>query len=107
MSPGDVAALEPGDVLGRPFWDTYWWSHDPQVRADLRAAVDRAAAGEACRYDVWVRVAEGRLLPIDFQRSWIIGDSIRDLQAGIAVGAGAPRDARASAAGCPPPVAVR
>jgi PAS domain S-box-containing protein len=57
------------DVVGRPFWNAHWWSYDPGVQAQLRAAIERAAAGEAVRYEVAVRGAdEGReLVVIDFQ----------------------------------------
>jgi PAS domain S-box-containing protein len=65
-APLEAAGLEPGDVLDRPFWDCYWWSHDPVVQERLKAAVARARSGERERYDAEVRVAGGRLLPIDF-----------------------------------------
>ena len=55
------------DVVGRPFWDCVWWSYDPAVQELVRNAVSDAAAGTACRFDVHVRVAGGRLIPIDFQ----------------------------------------
>ena len=33
-------------VLGQPFWDTPWWTHDPAEQARLRAGIRRAAQGE-------------------------------------------------------------
>ncbi|MGE0731889.1 MAG: SpoIIE family protein phosphatase [Acidimicrobiia bacterium] len=63
----DAGGLEPGDVVGKPFWDTYWWAWDEGVQAELRAAVARAAAGRPSRYDVQVRLGGGRLITIDFQ----------------------------------------
>jgi PAS domain S-box-containing protein len=66
-APLEAAGIALGDVLGRPFWDTYWWSYDGAVQARLRAAVAAAAAGETVRYDVPVRMAGGSLLAIDFQ----------------------------------------
>jgi len=62
-----AAALEPADVIGRPFWDCYWWSHDAGVRQLVRDAVTQAAGGSRCRFDVSVRLAGGRIVPIDFQ----------------------------------------
>ena len=62
-----AAALEPTDVIGRPFWDCYWWSHDAGVRRLVRDAVTQAAGGSRCRFDVSVRLAGGRIVPIDFQ----------------------------------------
>ncbi|MCC6437273.1 MAG: SpoIIE family protein phosphatase [Acidimicrobiales bacterium] len=71
----DAGGLEPGDVVGRPFWDAYWWSWSEQVQAQLRAAVARAAAGVASRYDVEVRMAGGRLITIDFQLAPLYDDA--------------------------------
>ncbi|CAN5863251.1 hypothetical protein BH24DEI2_BH24DEI2_06090 [soil metagenome] len=63
----DISEVTPEEVLGKPFAETYWWSHDPEVRRRLRAALTRAAAGEASRYDVRVRVSETRFLVVDFK----------------------------------------
>ncbi|HEV2125321.1 MAG TPA: PAS domain-containing protein, partial [Chloroflexota bacterium] len=46
----DIASLRSQDVLGQPFAETYWWSHDEEVQARLREALTRAAAGEPSRY---------------------------------------------------------
>ncbi|MCU0464710.1 MAG: PAS domain S-box protein [Anaerolineae bacterium] len=54
------------DVIGKPFDQTYWWSYDPDVQAQLRDAIKRVAAGETVRYDVRVRLGEGRFITIDF-----------------------------------------
>lgn len=62
----EAAGLSPGEVLGKPFAETFWWSYDPAVQAQLRAAIARAAGGETVRYDVAVRLAEGRFTTIDF-----------------------------------------
>lgn len=37
------------EVLGRPFWETPWWTHDRQQQRRLREAVSRAATGELVR----------------------------------------------------------
>ncbi len=38
------------DVLGRPFWDCPWWTHDPDLQARLRQALKRAADGESVQF---------------------------------------------------------
>lgn len=63
----EAAGLQPDEVLGRPFDETYWWAYDPAVQARLREALAAAAAGRASRYDTVVRLGEGRLIDIDFQ----------------------------------------
>jgi len=62
-----AAGLEAADVIGRPFWDCYWWSHDTEVQQLVRQAVADAATGQRCRFDTSVLVTGGRVIPIDFQ----------------------------------------
>jgi len=64
-APLELAGLTRDDVLGKPFWDTYWWNYDPQVQAELRDAMTRAAAGEIVRYEPIVRMSGGRLIDLD------------------------------------------
>ena len=61
-----AAGLQPDDVLGQPFEETYWWAYSLSVQQQLRKAIDRAAGGEASRYDVQVRGAQHQLVDIDF-----------------------------------------
>lgn len=74
-APLEAAGLQRSDVVGRRFWDCYWWSYSEQVAADLRRATARAAGGEIVRYDVLVRVLDGALLPIDFQVAPLYDDA--------------------------------
>ncbi len=62
----EAAGLRAEDVLGRPLEETYWWSYDAHVQGRLRAAIRRAARGEASRYDEVVRLGEDRRTTIDF-----------------------------------------
>lgn len=61
------AELEPEDVLGKKFWDTYWWCWNEETPARLKDAIERAARGETVRYDAQVRVGDGSFMMIDFQ----------------------------------------
>ena len=61
-----AAGLQPEDVMGKPFEDTYWWSFSPESRERMRATIERAARGEGSRYDVQVRAAHGELIDVDF-----------------------------------------
>jgi PAS domain S-box-containing protein len=60
-----MGGLEPGDVLGKRLEETLWWSHDESIRQRIRAAVQRAARGEAVRFDIVTRAAGDRSLVID------------------------------------------
>jgi len=70
----NAAALRSGgtardDVVGRPFWETHWWSYSPASQQRLRDAVDTARGGDAVRYDAEVMAGDGgrSLVMIDFQ----------------------------------------
>ena len=52
-----TAKLAESDVVGKYFWDTYWWSHDADDREELRQCVLRAASGERVLHDTTVRVS--------------------------------------------------
>lgn len=63
------AGLTRSDVIGKKFWDCYWWSDDAQNVERLKAAVESAARGEAQRYDTEVRMAGDSRIQIDFMLS--------------------------------------
>lgn len=65
-APLAAAGISAGQVIGKPFWDCYWWDYDPAVQASLRDAVRRCAAGETVRHDVDVRMAGDSRMRIDF-----------------------------------------
>lgn len=60
-----MAELTRDDVVGKPFWDTYWWNYSQQVQQQLKDALRLAANGEVVRFDVPVRIAGGQLITID------------------------------------------
>jgi PAS domain S-box-containing protein len=64
-APLEAAGLTRDQVIGQPFWETYWWSYSPEVQKQLRDALGRAAQGVLVRYEVPVRVKDGALITID------------------------------------------
>lgn len=54
------------EVIGKKFWDCYWWNHEVDVANRLRDAIRRGGAGETVRYDETVRMAGDTRLDIDF-----------------------------------------
>jgi two-component system, cell cycle sensor histidine kinase and response regulator CckA len=61
-----ATGLEFGEVIGKRFDDLPPWTHSPQVRQQLREAIDRAARGEPSRYDVQIGGQQGELIDLDF-----------------------------------------
>jgi PAS domain S-box-containing protein len=53
-------------VLGRPFWETPWWRGSEDIKARIRLAVARAAAGSAFREELRYWLADGRERIVDF-----------------------------------------
>ena len=65
-APLEAAGIDAKDVIGKPFWDTYWWSYSETVRDWLRSACQRVAAGEIVREDVVVRMTDDSRMGLDF-----------------------------------------
>lgn len=70
----EAANLAATDVIGKKFWDCYWWQVDERTPRDLKAAFERAVAGEHVRYDATVQVAGGQRIIIDFQMVPVLGE---------------------------------
>ena len=66
-APLRAAGLSREDVIGKPFWDCYWWSFSEDSRERLKQSFEHALRGETVRYDVDIRVGERRFITIDFQ----------------------------------------
>ncbi|MEZ6137592.1 MAG: PAS domain S-box protein [Pirellulaceae bacterium] len=71
LREANATALQAGglkreDVIGKPFWECYWWSYDEQVVRELRAAIATALTGTVVRYDVEIRTVGDSRLTIDF-----------------------------------------
>jgi PAS domain S-box-containing protein len=60
------SGVEESEVLGKPFWETPWWKHSPELQDKLRAAVKKAAKGEFIRFEATHQAADGSLHTIDF-----------------------------------------
>ncbi len=62
----EFGGIKKEDVVGRPFWDTYWWCYSADVQNRLKAAVKDAAAGKPVRYEENVRGDNNIIRTIDF-----------------------------------------
>lgn len=63
--PLEAAGVKREDVIGKPFWDAYWWSYSPQAQEHVRTVLRRAAQGETVRDDFQVRVADEQFIIVD------------------------------------------
>lgn len=62
-----LAGLTRAEVIGRPMWETYWWSHDEAERTGLREAVAAAREGSVVRRRAVARLAGDGRLPVLYQ----------------------------------------
>ncbi len=62
------------DVIGRPFWETPWWSHDAGMSRRLRKAIEAARAGEATRFEAQHAAADGRLIIVAFSLTPVLDE---------------------------------
>ena len=65
-APLDAAGIQAQDVLGRPFWDTFWWNYSTDIQDWLRNAINRVAQGQVVREDVTVRMVGDTRMTLDF-----------------------------------------
>lgn len=68
------AGVERDAVVGRPFWDTPWWRHSPEMRDRVRAAVRTAASGEVVRFEATHAAADGEVRTVDFSIKPVFGE---------------------------------
>jgi PAS domain S-box-containing protein len=73
----EYVAAAPADVLGQPFWETPWWSHDPELKSWVREAVAEAASGKFVRREVGHRGADGLVRSFDFSLKPVLDESGR------------------------------
>lgn len=59
-------SAEQADVVGKPFWETPWWSHSQQEQEQVRQAVQAAARGEFVRFEASHPTPDGGLIYVDF-----------------------------------------
>jgi two-component system, cell cycle sensor histidine kinase and response regulator CckA len=60
------AGIDESDVIGKLFWDTPWWAHSSEFRAQLKDAIAQAADGRFERYETTHPDANGDIRTIDF-----------------------------------------
>lgn len=62
----EFVGTEQLNVLGKPFWETPWWTHSKEMQDRLREAIKTAASGEFVRFEATHRAANGEIHFVDF-----------------------------------------
>ena len=64
-----AAGVDAKDVLGKPFWETTWWSHSETLRNRLRESIRIAASGTRDSFEATHPTPDGREIQVDFSLS--------------------------------------
>jgi PAS domain S-box-containing protein len=62
----EFSGTELSDVLNKPFWQTPWWTHSPELQEKLRQAIKKVAQGEFVRFEATHMAKDGTLHNVDF-----------------------------------------
>jgi two-component system, chemotaxis family, CheB/CheR fusion protein len=73
----DAAGVPRSDLVGKKYWDCYWFNYDETIQEQLRDAVARAVQGTPQRYDVEIRTSGDQRMTIDFQLVPVFDDNHR------------------------------
>ncbi|MFI5381417.1 MAG: ATP-binding protein [Tepidisphaerales bacterium] len=73
----EFANLQLPDVVGKPFWETPWWTHSAELQERLRAAVREAGSGNMVRFEAKHLAADGSLHTIDFSLNPVMDETGR------------------------------
>ncbi|WP_158769185.1 PAS domain-containing protein [Paraglaciecola sp. L1A13] len=60
------ASLKESEVIGLPFEETYWWSHDTKVQQLIHRSINKAKHGVPSRFDTIARLGDNAFIDIDF-----------------------------------------
>jgi PAS domain S-box-containing protein len=61
----EFSHVSPGEISGKLFWETAWWSHSAEMQAKLRQAIETAGGGQLARFEAVLCDAQGKLRNFD------------------------------------------
>ena len=65
-TPLSVGGIKLEDIIGKKFFDTFWWTHSDEVREMIKRDIEQCASGESIIHDVPIQTADGSLMWIEF-----------------------------------------
>ena len=71
----NLIRIKQSEVIGKPFWETPWWTHSTEMQDKLRDAIQQAAVGTFMRFEATFLTADGSLRNVDFSLKPIIDDN--------------------------------
>ncbi len=62
----DLAGADESEIIGKPFWETPWWSHSAELQQRLRKAIGESADGQFVRFEATHPDKDGNIHYVDF-----------------------------------------
>jgi len=73
----NFSGIKESAVIGKPFWETPWWTHSRDEQNKLREAIKKAAEGEFIRFETTHLSSSGSMEYIDFSLKPVFDESGR------------------------------
>ena len=70
----DFVGCSNADVIGKPFWETPWWTHSPQLQERLKEALIEASHGKLVRFETEHIGKAGQPAVIDFSLKPVLNE---------------------------------
>ena len=70
----DFIGLSNADVIGKPFWESPWWTHSPQLQQRVRDGIMAAAHGKLIRFEAEHIGKGGERIDIDFSMKPVLNE---------------------------------
>lgn len=71
----DIAGLKPEDVMGKMFWDIYWWAYSEDLQKTIKKNFLRCVAGETITRELEPQKAGGKRIWINFKLHPVSGNN--------------------------------
>ncbi|MEF9427016.1 MAG: ATP-binding protein, partial [Candidatus Mariimomonas ferrooxydans] len=73
-TPIEIAGIKLEDVMGKMFYDTYWWAYSEEAQQTIKEDIERCASGETIAREIQAQMAAGSLMWIEFSMHPIYGE---------------------------------
>ncbi len=71
----DSVGAKKSEVLGKPFWETPWWTYSSELQQKIKTAIETASKGEFVRFEATLATANGSLNYGDFSLNPVKDDT--------------------------------
>src|ERR1700690_955823 len=61
----EATGLKRDEVIGKLFWDAYWWSYSKTAQEQIRAVLQSMTAGQPVRQELMARTKNGQMITVD------------------------------------------